>query len=81
MPSFEVVTDHRPLVGVFKNDIFKLDNARLMRIREKMIPYNFKVTWIEGKQNAIADALSRAPVFPAEEEEDIKSRIRTSYIS
>ena len=30
LPTFEVITDHRPLLGVFKNDIFKLDNARLM---------------------------------------------------
>ena len=50
LPSFEVITDHRPLLGVFKNDIFKLDNARLMRIREKLIPYNFTISWIEGKK-------------------------------
>ena len=49
LPSFEVITDHRPLLGVFKNDIFKLDNARLMRIREKLIPFNFTLAWIEGK--------------------------------
>ena len=76
MASFEVITYHRSLVGIFKNDIFKLDNAR---IREKLIPYNFKVTWIEGKQIAIADALSRAPVFPAEEEEVIYYDTAVTY--
>ena len=79
LPSFEVITDHRPLLGVFKNDIFKLDNARLMRIREKLIPYNFTISWIEGKKNVVADALSRYPVFPAEEEEDIHTVSPVSF--
>ena len=34
-----------------------------MRMREKIIPYTFKITWVAGKTHYIADALSRYPVF------------------
>ena len=42
----------------------EIDNPRICRIREKMMPYNFQVSWLEGKSNAIADALSRNPIEP-----------------
>ena len=53
LPLFEVVTDHKPLIGIFQKEIFNLENSRLIRIREKLIPYNFFVTWVPGKQHAI----------------------------
>ena len=34
-----------------------------MRMREKLISYNFSVIWIPGKSHHIANALSHAPVF------------------
>ena len=71
LPLFEVITDHKPLIGIFSKEIYNLDNSRLIRIREKLIPYNFFVTWVPGKKHAIADALSRAPVFPAEDEPEL----------
>ena len=68
MNDFTVVTDHKPLVGVFAKPLHMVENARLQRLREKMIPYNFKIEWKAGKQHCIADALSRAPVFQAEKD-------------
>ena len=44
-----------------------VDNIRLCRYRERLTGYNFDLSWHEGKTNQIADALSRAPVFPATE--------------
>ena len=35
--SFTVATDHNPLLGVFKKDIFEVSNPRLQRIREKLV--------------------------------------------
>ena len=63
LPAFIVLTDHRPLVGIFRKQLHELDNARLMRMREKLTNFSFKVKWVEGKTHMIADALSRAPVF------------------
>ena len=69
--TFTVLTDHRPLEGVFCKDLYNLLNARLMCMREKLSGYTFSVKWVPGKNHQIADALSRAPFFAPEEEEDI----------
>ena len=69
LPNFVVHTDHRPLEGIFKKGISEMQNARLMRMREKLVEYNFKVHWVEGKNHKIADTLSRYPVFAPNEEE------------
>ena len=69
LPTFDVLTDHRPLVGIFRKQLSQLENNRLMRMREKIIEFTFEVRWVEGKTHYIADALSRAPVFAPEEEE------------
>ena len=69
LPTFDVLTDHRPLVGVFRKQLSQLENARLMRMREKIQEFTFEVKWVQGKTHFIADALSRAPVFAAEEED------------
>ena len=72
LPNFTVVTDHRPLEGVFKKTIFDLPNPRLQRMREKLAAFNFSVTWVPGKTHLIADALSHAPLFKPEEHPDLK---------
>ena len=69
MDHFTVVTDHKPLKGVFAKDLSDIENARLRRYRERLTGYNFDLSWREGKTNHIADALSRAPVFPPDETE------------
>ena len=43
LPHFGIWTDHRPLVGIFDKALAALENARLMRMREKIIPYTFKI--------------------------------------
>ena len=68
MPMFTIVTDHKPLLGVFKNKMDETTNPRLLRMQEKMVNYSFELTWREGKSHLIADALSRAPVFDPPEE-------------
>ena len=65
MQSFEVVTDHRPLVPILnQKSLQDIENPRLQRLRELLTPYNFVATWRKGQQHQIADALSRYPVDP-----------------
>ena len=72
MPSFKVVTDHPPLVGIFDKPLAALANDGLQRIRERLVMYNFTAIWRAGKAHLIADALSRAPYFPLDESSEIK---------
>ena len=58
---FEVVTDHRPLIGIFTKNLNQIDNNRIVRLREKIVDQPFEVKWLAGKENVIADGLSRAP--------------------
>ena len=60
---FTVLTDHRPLVGVFNKPLHELENAHLLDFCEKLAHFSFSVTYVPGKTHLIADALSRAPVF------------------
>ena len=69
MPHFTVLTDHKSLRGVYDKDICDVENVRLQKYRENTQQYSFNVEHIEGKLNAIGDALSRNPVLPAEPED------------
>ena len=69
--DFTVLTDHRPLKGVFRKPLAEIENARLLRFREKLTDYSFDVDYVPGKTHLIADALSRAPLFDPPEEEAI----------
>ena len=60
MPHFDLITDHRTLMGVFSKLLAQLDNRHLARIREKVMDFNFNIVWRPGKENVIMDALSRA---------------------
>ena len=69
--ALSIITDHRPLIGILAKPLGKIDNGRLLRLREKLIGYTFNASWLPGKANVLADALSRAPVFsPSEQEEE-----------
>lgn len=70
LPYFEVWTDHKPLIPLL-NDyaIDRIENPRLQRLRLKLMRFSFKAFWLKSKDNAAADALSRAPLDkPAEED-------------
>ena len=72
LPSFELVTDHKPLVPILNDySLDKLDNPRILRLRLKMQRYAFTARWVPGKSNADADALSRAPIKVAEPADEL----------
>ena len=70
MPKFKVLTDHKSLEKTFIKDLCDVENTRQLRFRERVLEYNFVIKFIKGEENKIADALSRFPVFPAEEDPD-----------
>ena len=82
LPHFTVATDHKPLEGVFKKDLFEVNNPRLQHIREKLLAYTFILKWVAGKSHHIADALSRAPLFqPADLDDMIIDTARTCLVT
>ena len=70
LPTFELKVDHRPLVPILNDkQLYDIDNPRLMRLKEKILPYSFITDWVKGKDHHIPDALSRAPVKEPESED------------
>jgi RNase H-like domain found in reverse transcriptase len=56
---FEIRTDHRPLVYLFS----QVDpSSRLNKFRMTLQEFDFTVVYIKGKDNVVADALSRIHV-------------------
>ena len=53
---FTVHTDQRPLVFLFK---MKNPSPKLTRIRIDLEEFGYDVVYIKGKENVVADALSR----------------------
>ena len=63
LPIFTVVVDHQALVPILnKFTLDAVENPRLQRMKEKLYAYNFTTVWKKGKDHALPDALSRAPV-------------------
>lgn len=57
--EFTILTDHKPLVYLFG---MKDPSTRLMKFRLLLEEFNFKVVYIKGNENVVADALSRIVV-------------------
>ena len=74
-PKFKVFTDHKALEGLFLKRLGDIENTRLQRLREKVLHYDFTVHWLPGKNNVVADVLSRNPVFKPSPEEDEESKL------
>ena len=69
---FDVLTEHQPLVAICNGrNLDAITSTCIQCLMAKTLGYEFRVLWTPGKTHFIADALSRAPVFMAEEEPDI----------
>ena len=63
-----IKTDHLPLIGIMKKPLEKIETKRLMKLAEKLQDYTFKLEYIQGARNEVADALSRNPVTSDQDE-------------
>ena len=74
-PELHVVVDHEPLVRLLSDrELADIPNPRLFRIKEKTLPYRYKIHYSPGIDNP-ADPLSRHPHDPAppDESDDLDS--------
>lgn len=57
--KFIVYTDHKPLIYLFK---LKNPSSKLMRIKMDLEEFDFTIEYIKGRENVVADALSRISI-------------------
>ena len=62
-----VQTDHKPLVSAWKKSIV-CNSPRLQRLLLRLSQYDLTIEYLKGKDNAVADTLSRVFPQPADEE-------------
>ena len=68
--KFKIVTDHQPLIGICNGkNLDAVNSIKIQRLLAKTLGYEFRVIWMDGKLNWIADALSRSLVFAAEDDD------------
>ena len=63
--EFLLQTDQKPLTSIFKKHLVDV-SPRIRRIAMRIWPYMFTTQWIAGKDNSIADRLSRVSPTPIE---------------
>ena len=60
--EFEIVTDHKALLSALNaNQSNKTMHSRLTRWINRLLPFNFKIKHIPGKEMGFTDLLSRLP--------------------
>jgi transposase InsO family protein len=71
---FQIYTDHRPLIYLFSQAD---PSSRLNKFRMSLMEYNFTAIYVKGKDNCVADALSRISI---EELVKIRNQVEQSQI-
>ena len=78
-----LAVDHRPLTGILNDrSLDSIENPRLLKLKEKTLPFDFKIVYVPGSSDAIktADALSRnaaaAGVDDQTTEDDVEDTAR-----
>lgn len=68
--NFLIETDHNPLVWLYK---IKEPNSRLIRWKLKLDEYDYNIVHKKGKENKVADALSRIEINNRENDNSLLS--------
>lgn len=64
--TFEIETDHKPLLQVLQTKSLDDHSCRLQRLRIRLMRYSYSMKFVPGKLLATADILSRQPLMEAE---------------
>ena len=57
-----VITDHKPLTKILGDrTLDEIENSRIFRLKQRTLPWYFKIYHMPGKTNSAADATSRYP--------------------
>ena len=57
-----VITDHKPLTKILGDrTLDEIENSRIFRLKQRTLPWYFKIYHMAGKTNFAADATSRYP--------------------
>lgn len=74
--KFTIMTDHKPLMYLFG---MKDPSNRLLKFRLQLEEYDFAIIYIPGRDNVVADALSRV-VITSSELKDINQKLTSAMI-
>jgi hypothetical protein len=65
-PELIVATDHKPLMKILNSKPLEtIENPRLLRIKDKLMMYDFNIVHVPGKLHLAPDAVSRYPTRSA----------------
>ena len=68
-----VVVDHKPLTKILGGrTLDEIANTRLFRLKQRTLPWIFKIYWMPGKGNSFGDATSRHPVTSEAMDDEIR---------
>jgi len=77
--QLSVITDHKPLIGIFKNH--KQTSLRIERWKVRLMPYDSQLIYRPGRDaENPADFMSRHPSSTAPEEPNL-AKVYVSYVS
>ena len=75
-----VAVDHRPLLKVLSDrKLEDIKNPRLFNLKEKTLPFKFKIIHIPGKKHLATDALSRHPVGDQDDKLVLPDDVHTTF--
>ena len=60
-PDIHVVTDHALIIGIVAKTHHEIDNTRIVKLNERISHYSLILSYTRGRDDHIADMLSRDP--------------------
>lgn len=70
--NIEIITDHKPLIGIMQKEYNKILSARLQRMKLKLEKYKLSFKYMPGKFLYLTDWLSRSFLKEIKKEDEIK---------